>query len=231
MENSRTEYRGISGSVLKWIAIVSMLIDHIGAVLLGKNLNGYAAEYGGINAVYDICRTIGRISFPIFCFLLVEGFCHTGNVKKYMQRLFLFAVLSELPFDLAFYGKIVALDGQNVFFTLFLGLLTLVAIKQMEYRWEMIWLAIALSGLAAWFLRTDYDYFGVLLISAFYLFRENLFRRNLAVGILCFWQPASLLALIPIQCYNGRRGGKLKYLFYIFYPGHLLLLWIVGIWI
>lgn len=219
------------GSTLKWIAIVSMLIDHIGAVLIGKNLNSYTLEFSGMMGIYNICRIIGRISFPIFCFLLVEGFCHTSNVRKYMKRLLLFAILSEIPFDLAFYGRIAALGGQNVFFTLFLGLLALAVMQQMKYRRDMIWIPIVLSGLAAWFLRTDYDYFGVLLIIVFYLFRENSFRRNLVAGVLCLWQPASLLALIPIQCYNGRRGGKLKYLFYIFYPGHLLILWFMGIWI
>lgn len=219
------------GSTLKWIAIVSMLIDHIGAVLIGKNLNSYTLEFSGMMGIYNICRIIGRISFPIFCFLLVEGFCHTSNVRKYMKRLLLFAILSEIPFDLAFYGRIAALGGQNVFFTLFLGLLALAVMQQMKYRRDMIWIPIVLSGLAAWFLRTDYDYFGVLLIIVFYLFRENSFRRNLVAGVLCLWQPASLLALTPIQCYNGRRGGKLKYLFYIFYPGHLLILWFMGIWI
>ena len=82
----------LSGYHLKFIAVISMLIDHI-AVIFQASLS---------ESIYFILRAAGRLSFPLFCFLLVEGFFHTRNKKRYQQRLFIFAVLSELPYDLAF---------------------------------------------------------------------------------------------------------------------------------
>ena len=124
--------KGISGSTLKMIAIVTMLIDHIGAAVLARLLmvNGlgeldqtnadaimqWLSANGALYWTYTIMRMIGRVAFPIFCFLLVEGFLHTHDVKKYAMRLGLFALLSEIPFDLAFSSKILEFNYQNVFF-------------------------------------------------------------------------------------------------------------------
>ena len=91
---------------LKMIAIISMLTDHVGCILFPDEL---------------IFRAIGRIAFPIFCFLVVEGFFHTRNTWNYLMRLCIFAILSEIPFDLAFFGKVFYLQKQNVFMTLALG--------------------------------------------------------------------------------------------------------------
>ena len=122
--------KGISGSTLKMIAIVTMLIDHIGAAVLARLLmvNGlgeldqtntdaimqWLSANGALYWMYTVMRMIGRVAFPIFCFLLVEGFLHTHDVKKYAMRLGLFALLSEIPFDLAFSSKILEFNYQNV---------------------------------------------------------------------------------------------------------------------
>ena len=108
--NGMTKKVGWNSFWLKMIAITTMLIDHVGAVLLPQ---------------YPILRIIGRIAFPIFCFLLVEGFMHTHDVIRYMTRIGLFALISEIPFDLLFYGRILDGTHQNVFFTLFIGLVML----------------------------------------------------------------------------------------------------------
>ena len=88
----------MSGTTLKWIAVISMLIDHTAEVLINHN----AALTDPIWAqIYVLMRGIGRIAFPIYAFLLVEGFLHTRDVKKYLARMLTFAVVSEIPFDLA----------------------------------------------------------------------------------------------------------------------------------
>lgn len=97
---------GLNSFQLKCIAVITMIIDHTGAVLFPDNMT---------------LRYIGRIAFPIFCFLLVEGFFHTRDVRKYMLRLGMFAVISEIPYDLAFRDTVIEFEHQNVFFTLFIG--------------------------------------------------------------------------------------------------------------
>lgn len=112
----------LSGTTLKWIAVISMLIDHTAEVLINHN----AALTDPIWAqIYVLMRGIGRIAFPIYAFLLVEGFLHTKDVKKYLARMLTFAVVSEIPFDLAVFHTPFYWGYQNVFFTLFLGLLAL----------------------------------------------------------------------------------------------------------
>ena len=106
--------KGLSGSTLKLIAIITMLIDHIGAAVIARLLiAGQGSEM--LYKIYYAMRAVGRVAFPIFCFLLVEGFFYTGSRKKYALRLFGFALLSEIPFDLAFSGKILEFGYQNVF--------------------------------------------------------------------------------------------------------------------
>lgn len=128
---------GISGSTLKLIAVISMFIDHTGATVLRAILNhpGITANpfwFPFWKTIYSYSRSIGRIAFPIFCFLIVEGFTHTRNVWKYAMRMFLFALLSEIPFDLALKGGWYNPDKQNVYFTLLIGLLVLIGFSLSE---------------------------------------------------------------------------------------------------
>lgn len=110
------ERKGISGSTLKIIAIITMLIDHIGAGVLGRllvvrgmneaaDLNAWIDANSTLVITYQMMRFVGRLAFPIFCFLLIEGFEHTHDVKKYALRLLSFCLVSEIPFDLLFNGK------------------------------------------------------------------------------------------------------------------------------
>ena len=117
--------QGISGYWLKVIAVVSMLIDHTSAVIL--------EQIPGLENPAFLMRIIGRLAFPIYCFLLVEGFMHTRDREKYALRLGCFAAVSEIPFDLAFNGKVLEVGYQNVFFTLLLGLLTMMAYDCLLY--------------------------------------------------------------------------------------------------
>lgn len=229
------EKKGISGSTLKLIAVVTMVIDHTGAFIIGRIAAGENAGviFGILN---NVMRGIGRISFPIFCFLLVEGFMHTKNIRNYAMRLFLFALLSEIPFNLAFSGKIFYPGYQNVFFTLLIGLLVMYfcsLAERLALRHRIpaaiLFFAAVIAGMsAAEFLRTDYASYGIFCIMILYLFRNRKKWQEIA-GILAFLPefPAPL-AFLPIHFYNGNRGLSVKYLFYIFYPFHLLILYLAA---
>ena len=250
--------RGISSAVLKNIAVVTMLIDHIGAVivirlLIQKGLYGamvdqeaYIAWVGqnrGMYGTYMAMRIIGRLAFPIYCFLLAEGFQKTHNVKKYLGRMLLFALISEIPFDLALSGRLWDTEYQNVFFTLFIGLMVIAGLRLVDQRlagtetWRKLagvglYAVIIVAGSAlALVLKTDYSFKGILAITVLYLFRS---RRKAQVwaGVIVFLlmdglEMIAALSFFLIWFYNGERGRQNKYFFYFFYPVHLLLLWLV----
>lgn len=230
---------GISGSTLKIIAIVTMLIDHIGASIIEVGIldlrhNSYAQlmrnpDYIQWIQLDNILRLIGRVAFPIFCFLLVEGFLHTRDVKKYATRLLIFAAVSEIPFDLAIYHSFFETSHQNVFFTLFIGLLVMIGLKKFEQNKAIQLLIFLIGCFSAVILRTDYDYFGILLIIIFYVLRKNALAQTIVASLLLITSEiTAIFAFIPIRLYNGERGLNLKYLFYWFYPVHLLILYIIS---
>ena len=243
-----TKKTGLTGSCLKWIALLSMLIDHIGAVLLeygvlprvassvlaGNSFDFVVADYHFWYNFNVVLRLIGRLAFPLFCFLLVEGFLHTKNFKKYAIRLGIFALLSEIPFDLAVSGKMMDIHSQNVFFTLFIGLIVLLGLHYFETTLpvEMLPLRyiVVLTGvLAAQFLQTDYAGFGILLIFLLYEFRNNRKLQCLAGAALTLFNSyTAWIAFLFIWFYNGERGKQLpKYFFYAFYPMHLVILYLI----
>lgn len=212
---------------LKILAILAMLLDHIAAVFLSSTTMPYV-----------LMRGFGRIAFPIFCFLIVEGYYHTRDVKKYMIRLAGFALVSEIPFDICFYHKLFYWGHQNVFFTLAIGLVTIYAIDEVKKRFSASYIkalvlqftVIILAMTAAWFLSTDYSMLGILIIIAFYVGRGNIIQIAISICIVTLYlgntfQLYSLLALIPIYLYNGKKGPSMRYVFYVFYPAHMLILY------
>ena len=237
-------------SVLKWIALITMLIDHIGASTLKFLLHG--AKEGTLFNVYDVFRDIGRIAFPIYIFMLVEGMQHTRSKKRYLLRMGLFALISEVPFDLAFFRIPFHWHAQNVFFTLFIGLAVICAMDSFEkeleklrkgpgkamsplaftfYRLFLYGALILLGCCVAALLYTDYTFIGVLAICAVWLLRRYpVPAAALCCLILTLSSPREFFALgclIPVSLYNGKRGRQPKYFFYAFYPVHLFLLWCV----
>ena len=215
----------MSGTALKWIAVISMLIDHTAEVLMNHN----AALTEPIWAqIYVLMRGIGRIAFPIYAFLLVEGFLHTRDVKKYLTRMFLFAMVSEIPFDLAVFHTPFYWGYQNVFFTLFLGLLALAGIRWGTGLWKQA-LALIMCVGAAQLINCDYGAFGVFFIVLLYMTRYDKKTQTVLGALSLVWELPGILAFIPIRLYNGTRGrcGN-KYFFYAFYPAHLLILWMIG---
>lgn len=240
---SNRKWKGISGSTLKMIAIITMLIDHIGAGVLGRYLILSWSQAGNsgdilvdlsdsLQLAYMIMRWIGRLAFPIFCFLLVEGFEHTGNVRKYVLRLACFCLISEIPFDLLFSGTVLEFGYQNVFFTLLIGMLVMWGYRYVEEKAAnslirvLGYLILLGGGMAlAEFLRTDYGATGVLCIMVLYIFRKNRTFQIITGFVAFMWEVPASLAFLPIGLYNGTRGWKMKYFFYIFYPAHLLILY------
>lgn len=219
----------MSGTALKWIAVVSMFLDHAAEVLLAD----FAVSSLLWRQIYEVMRGVGRLAFPIYAFLLVEGFLHTRDIKKYQMRLLVFAVLSEIPFDLAVFHTLFYWNYQNVFFTLFLGLLALSGIRagEQDAAGKGLWkqaLAVLLCGGAAQLLKSDYGGFGVFFIVLLYVTRYDKKTQTMLGSISLVWELPAVLAFLPIRMYNGTRGTcRNKYFFYTFYPLHLLILWII----
>lgn len=215
------EKRGISQEILKLIACITMLLDHIGAVFV----RGYTL------------RIIGRIAFPIYCFLLAEGAVHTKNPRKYALRLFIGMLLSEIPFDLALKGGLTWSD-QSVMVTLLLGFLAIELLKMAKWDWLKLLIVGAFCGLAEW-ANTDYGGFGVLLIVLFSQTRGKLWLQALLLALVAWMMNSAripvfgyrvpielfaVLSMIPIAFYSGRKATSCKAVqvgFYLFYPVHL----------
>lgn len=184
--------KGITGSTLKWIAMLTMLIDHYAVVFLTPLVTqsgvlslsfSSCINSGNVYAInYIVDRLIGRIAFPLFCFLLVQGFIHTSSKLKYIIRLFLFALISEVPFDLAFKNEIFEVTYQNVFFTLGFGMLAMFVMDKarqiiMSRKDAETYLFIGIAvdgfvtlffGLMAELMKTDYGMYGVFTICVMY---------------------------------------------------------------
>lgn len=217
----------LSGSAIKTIAMVTMLIDHIGAFLLHNKSFAAKPLFTHGPTLYRLSRDIGRIAFPIFVFLLVEGAMHTRSRVKYGRNLLLFALLSEIPWNYVHTGTI-RYEKQNVYFTLFLGYLAICCIeKYREQQWLQALCVLALL-LVSRYLHADYGWKGYAFILIMYWLRYEKVAQ--AIGGSCWlaYEWKACFAFIPINMYNGQRGyikGKWKYFFYLFYPLHITILY------
>ena len=225
------QYRILSGSTLKLIAVISMLIDHVAAVFLTSDPTVLLTVFGHSLTRYEFMRGVGRLAFPIFAFLIVEGYLHTHDRKRYGISLAMFALLSEVPWDLLHDNRYFIASTQNVFFTLFLGYLAICMFER--YREQPEHQAAWLIGLLiiSVLLHADYGCSGYCFILFMYVMREHeLIRAVIGCGFLSSRWKAGL-AYIPIALYNGQRGfirGKVaKYIFYLIYPVHILILYLL----
>lgn len=225
--------RPLSQEGLKFLACAIMLLDHIGATLIP----------------WGTLRIIGRLAFPIFCFLLAEGAHYTRNPQNYLLRLGIGAILSELPFDLALFGSW-SWRHQSVMVTLLLGAMALLAMKQMTRPLLKV-LVLLLFACLADFMNTDYGGAGVLIIALFGLTREWKYGwlvQLLGMYLICRWiipggvvwfidryvfiEIFAILALIPIWLYSGKKSTSsrvVQWAFYLFYPVHLWILYLISI--
>lgn len=219
---------GISQETLKVIACLSMLIDHIGAALLPWNW----------------LRLVGRISFPIYCFLLVEGFHYSKSPSRYMLRLLLAAFLSEIPFDYALFGG-PNWHYQSVMLTLLLGLLVLEIMEHIENPFCKLLVAAPIMLAAEWVFRSDYGGWGVLLIVLLGIVRDLPRGKQIQcfiILLICSAMPCRKVSILgnelpmelfgafsifPIALYKGRKASysrTLQWGFYLFYPVHLAII-------
>ncbi len=224
MMKKNEPYRILDGTALKIIAMISMVFDHVGDLLFPGQ---------------TWMRFIGRIALPIFAFCVAEGYIHTRNKTKYLLRLFLFGLVSELPYDLARSGRLES-DQQNIMLTFALAILTLMLFDRITAGKKSVWkliagiAAAAVIGILSAFLRMESNFFVIGLILVFYIFRQRPHWIRILSGFI--WHAAlrnigiylwGLLSFIPLMMYNGEKGKGLKWFFYIFYPGHLLLLYLI----
>lgn len=230
---------GLSGSALKVIAILSMVSDHVAYFFVQHDTE-----------LYEVMRCFGRIAFPVFAFLIAEGFAHTRNRQRYFFTLLVFAAISEVPWLLLNgYG-----GGHNVMFTLALGVLALQVLNNVNKQRIFTFVLIAMLAYIAERYNLDYGWRGIAMIVIFYIFRptNHLLTRaveskNNSLLNIYFFLPllqvlfafplmmhygviGAILASLAILFYNEQRGfikGKVaKYAFYAFYPAHLFVIWL-----
>ncbi|SEL94617.1 TraX protein [Butyrivibrio sp. ob235] len=222
--------RVIDGTMLKIIAMISMVFDHVGDMFLPGVMRP---------------RMIGRLAMPLFAFCIAEGYIHTRDKKRYILRLGIFALISEIPFDLAFDGKI-GLGHQNIMLTFFLSVLALKLfdiirgeVKEDTGKYSVVksicgTLVIIAMAFIALLVKADYTVFAVISVFLFYVFKnsKHFLRTGVGVAFLALTRTMGYycttgLSIIPLLLYNGKRGKGLKWLFYAFYPGHLLILYLI----
>lgn len=173
-QNKAKALNGVSASFLKAAACITMLIDHTAAIVLEEFL-----DYIN-NPLIKGMHLIGRISFVLFAFLLVEGFLHTHDIKRYLLRLLLFAAVAEIPYNISGGGGYLDFTRQNVLWTLAAGLGAIWCIRELKKGKIILKTLIVLAFcLTAILIRSDYTCLGVLLIVVLYLFREKPFQRFL----------------------------------------------------
>lgn len=236
-------FGGLTSDILKILAVIFMVFDHLWATIISGN---------------DWMTYLGRLTFPIFAFQIAEGFIHTSNIKKYTLRLLVFALISEIPFNLFYGGSWFYPYHQNVIFTLLLGLLAIIQIdkirkdktKKTVIKSILLLIPISLGSFIGF---PDYGFWGYLTVIMFYLFRDfpfawalqlismillhivlpegqqiivEIFGKTHEIAIQSF----AVFALIPIWLYGGRKGksGKaMQYGFYVFYPAHMIILYLI----
>ena len=225
----------INANIMKWIAIITMTIDHIAWAFVPTD--SYPA----------ICmHTVGKITGPLMFFFIAEGYHHTGNLKKYLLRLLGFAMISQIPYSMFVnQGKLLPFAG-NVIFTLLLSLIAVIVYEKSDHKIIKWFIIITIVAVTYWF---DWCFFGVLFTVCFHIFYGDMKKQAICylilnaikvmvtylqyAGSIYYLLPALIspfLVLILLYLYNGKRGGgKIsKYAFYIFYPAHLIVIYLIS---
>lgn len=213
--------------VIKIIACFTMILDHIKYAI--PSTNNFITVY------------LGRLAFPLFAFLISEGFTHTSDLKKYYKRLLIFGVISQIPFML-FRTLVGEWKLLNIMFTLLLGLICITIYEKESRKWISIPAIIAIVILGE-LINVDYRWFGVLTVFLIHLLKNKklllvilyfpitfifyytlignaIFKLEYLLYVIC-----TVLSLIFVILYNGKQGKKMKNFFYWFYPIHMLIVY------
>lgn len=200
------------------IAVIAMILDHFAKILFPE---------------LRVFVVLGRISFLLFAFLLVEGYIHSKNNNKYLLRLIFWGLISEIPFNLAFFNQISYPFHQNIFFTLATGLISLKIIDA-KIGSDLKFLFIIILATAANMFYFDYQYLGILEIVFLYIYRKQSIKKYSSLAVLNIFQwgristqAAAILGFIPLYFYNGKQGRKVGKWFYAFYAVHLLIFYLI----
>lgn len=220
----------INGAQLKYIAFASMFIDHFNKAIITPFLTGS----GVLNIITTIFDVLGRIAFPIFAFMIVEGFFKTKSRWKYLRNLLVFATISEIPYDMFQSAVFINTWSQNILWGLALGLFTIMVIDKLKEKIKKrpLWIfvsifIVALSSLGSMLISADYEYYAIIIIYIYYLFYD---KRLLASGLgylVIIKEIYAILGFATVLLYNGEKGKQNKTFNYLFYPVHLLILGII----
>lgn len=214
--------------VIKIIACVTMFLDHI--------------KYANPEFVNYVTVYMGRIAFPLFAFMITEGYVHTKDLNKYRKRIFLFAIISQIPFVLfrTLTGDWLAL---NILFGFSLGLIAISLYDKMENKYLALFIGVFII-LIAEPLCIEYGWYAVAMVMVLYIFKKNKIWMSLmyiGIVLLYFFTKGllnssgldfiicTLISLPIILMYNGKKGIELKWFFYWFYPVHLIIVYLISL--
>ena len=236
--------RTLNRNQIKYLAVLAMLIDHIAMFFLSAGLSEAAPSR---IAVYSLMHVIGRLTAPIMLFFLVEGFTHTSSRKKYGIRLLGFGLISQIPYALSHYNSLLKPDF-NVIITLFVTFLMLTAAESIRNRLVNRLTVFALIMVT---FCCDWGVIGPLIAWLFYMNRNDRQAQMKYYSLICtiqvvsaavflamnghhwygeLWQAGMFLVIPVLLCYNGKSGSRSpvnKWIFYVFYPLHLLVFWVI----
>ena len=219
--------------ILKIIAVFFMVVDHI--------------KYAMPSCVNEFTLYFGRIAFPIFAFCSVQGYIHTHDLKKYINRLLIAGIISEFPYLLFNSLPTLQIINFNIMFTIIFGIFSIVVYDFYGGKFKGI-LGVLAVAIIAELAKVDYGIFGVLLIFSFYIFKESKFKTLLCSSLVVSGKYlyrililkvgfteypiknwiCTLIPLFIILLYNGKRGPSLKWFFYVFYPVHFIVLYLLS---
>lgn len=228
--------RIFSNAQLKYIAFLSMVIDHVNKALIYPNLEGS----GWLQILSDLFDILGRIAFPLFIFMLVEGYFKTRSRAKYLAFLLGFGVISEVPFDLFSTKQLLEPNWNNIMFTLAAVLITIWIIdilkEKMDRLPRVVWylasfVIVGIMCFAVMNLGLDYEHHAILIGYFMYIFRQRYILSIPFSYLSMYKEPWALLGFALTLTYNGRRGRQNKIFNYCFYPGHLLILGLLRLYL